>query len=92
MEHSRTEYHGHHEEECDSRVEGVVDDSKHLGLREGTDKSENVSNEVEFSDLQQLSMSDWLRADDPTFVENGNSRRKLPIKAWKARYVQLRIA
>lgn len=39
MEHAWTEYHGHHEEEGDSGIEGAIDDSEHLGLAESADKS-----------------------------------------------------
>jgi hypothetical protein len=51
MKHSRAEDHSHHKEEGNSGVESVVDNSEHLGLAESADESEDVSNEVEFSNL-----------------------------------------
>jgi hypothetical protein len=92
MEHARAEYHSHHEEECNSRIEGAVDDSEHLGLAESADESQDISYEVEFSNLKHISINMQTQTKNHTFVEKGSKRLKLPTKAWKARYVQLRIA
>lgn len=92
MKHARAKYHGHHEEECDSRIKGIVDDSEHLGLAESAGESEDISDEVEFSKLRIVSGDHKNQVQRPTFVENGSNRLKLPTKAWKARYVQLRMA
>jgi hypothetical protein len=56
MEHSGAEYHDHHEEEGDSRVESSINDSEHLGLAQSADESEHISNEVEFPNLQHVNL------------------------------------
>ena len=55
MKHARAEYHGHHEEECDSRIKGIVNDSEHVGLAESADESEDISDEVELPQLRIVS-------------------------------------
>ena len=39
VEHPGTEYHGHHEEEGNSRIKGIIDDSEQLCLTESADES-----------------------------------------------------
>lgn len=55
MKHARTEYHCHHEEQSDSRIEGSIDNSEHLGLAKCADESEDISDEVEFPNLGHIS-------------------------------------
>jgi len=81
MEESRTEYHCHHEENGDSRIQCVIDDSKHEGLAESADESKDVSDVIELPNLQPVQHMYAGGAENRTLVENGSSRLKLPIKA-----------
>jgi len=84
VEHARTEYQSHHEEEGDSRIQDIVDDPEHLRLSEGADECQNISDEIEFPNLQLCR----YRSSTPdlgihTLVEKGSNRLKLPTKACK---------
>jgi hypothetical protein len=52
MKHARTEYHGHHEEKSDSRVQDIINYAEHLRLRKSADECQNISDEIEFSHLR----------------------------------------
>lgn len=51
MKESRAKDIGHHEEHGDSRVQGSVNDSKHLRLAQSACECETISNEIEFANL-----------------------------------------
>lgn len=51
MEKPRTKYVCHHEEYGNSRIQGSIDDSKHLGLANSAGECEAISNEVKFTKL-----------------------------------------
>ena len=52
MEHARTENQSHHEEKCDSGIQDIVYDPEHLRLSEGAGEGQNISDEIEFPNLQ----------------------------------------
>jgi hypothetical protein len=51
MKHSGTACHGQEKEKGDSRIQGIVDHSEKQSLAESADESEEISDEIEFSNL-----------------------------------------